>query len=113
MQTHMARTPMAARTPVRLTVQVEAAYKPEDGDAFDAVVAALDFSEIPAYVTTTTEPGRLIVLVEARYKPVDGDAFDAVVSALDFSEIPSFVSTEREPEGMALACAGSRPVERG
>jgi hypothetical protein len=104
-QTHVARTPM------RLTVQVETAFKPEDGDAFDAVVAALDFSEIPAYVTTTTEPGRLIVLVEAGYRPVDGDAFDAVVSALDFSEIPSFVSTTPEPEGLAVQCA--RPAERG
>ncbi len=37
--------------PMRILLEIAADFKPEDGDAFDAVVEAMDFSEIPAVIT--------------------------------------------------------------
>ncbi|HWS26416.1 MAG TPA: hypothetical protein VN259_07535 [Xanthomonadales bacterium] len=37
--------------PMRIELAVAADFVPEDGDAFDAVVAAMDFAEIPARIT--------------------------------------------------------------
>lgn len=37
-----------------ILVQVSPEFEPEDGDVFDAVVAALDFAEIPAVITTSS-----------------------------------------------------------
>lgn len=38
----------AVKPSTEIVVQVEPGFTPVDGDAFDAVVAALDFAEIPA-----------------------------------------------------------------
>lgn len=37
--------------PMRILLEIQADFKPADGDAFDAVVEAMDFSEIPAMIT--------------------------------------------------------------
>jgi len=44
----------------RITVEVDPDFVPEDGTAFDAVVAALDHFEIPAYVEQRDESETII-----------------------------------------------------
>ena len=41
----------AAGLPMVILVEVQADFTPEEGDAFDAVVSALDFAEIPTRVS--------------------------------------------------------------
>lgn len=91
-------------TTFRVTVPSD--YAPEDGDAFDAVVAALDFFEVPSVVEALNdrrgpdEDAELRVTVPADWIPptsesvADSDpetAFSAVVSALEHFYIPASI----------------------
>lgn len=50
--------PMATH---EIVVSVSEDFVPEEGDAFDAVVAALDFAEIPTYVVQRTVPHGVVL----------------------------------------------------
>lgn len=49
--------PTASRiAPRRLVIEIDEGWTPEDGDAFDAVIAALDHFEIPSTIRELEEP---------------------------------------------------------
>lgn len=80
-------------------------YTPEKGDAFDAVVAAIDFFEIPACISSNPD-GSFRVGVDPDWEPPElpestpeepNTCFDAIVAALEHFYIPAVI-VELKPE---------------
>lgn len=97
----------------KITVNTD--YQPEDGDAFDAVVSALDFFEIPACISSHPD-GTLRVSVDPDWEPPGlpesateepNTCFDAIVSALEHFYIPVLI-VEAKPEDSPSTPASSR-----
>lgn len=109
-----ARTHAPEATPTVIQLEVQADFVPEDGDAFDAVVEALEFAEIPAILRLLPEGrfGRVreplaaistlhLSAATMRRLDVDGEGYEGLASYPNefgaFVVVDHFAGTQEGP----------------
>jgi hypothetical protein len=90
---------------------VDDGYEPEDGDAFDAVVGALDFCEIPGYVIEVDEEALPTKLRVRRESVLSGEQRQSLIEALmDYVTHPD-CSVDVHAEALDIGRRGFRLLD--